>query len=386
MSRLNKQLLFCPGPVNLSASIKNAIVNNEIGHREPEFSVVLESLGNNLLKLYQVKNFKEYHPVFITGSGTAANEAILSSIGHKYITIIANGEFGERLYEISKIHNPHTKILKFKWGEKIDPKTVEFYLQTNKVEAIAMVHHETSIGMLNPILEIGKLAKKHNKMFIVDTVSSAGAEMIDIKKCNISFCSSSASKAIGSLPGASYVIGKIEEFEKLKDIPPRTAYLNLWKFYYFSTHYKQTPNTPAVQTFIALDQALKDIVKESVEGRVQKIARRAQVIRKELEKMGLKFLLEKQEMSNVLTTVMTPDGISIDDLKKKLKERNIVVYDGKGDFKGKVFQIGNIGSLSREDIKYLLSSIKSVLDTINKPKITKRNYNLTQSTHKKHFV
>jgi len=201
-------------------NVREAICKQDICHREVDFDCLLQSIESKLLKLFEIKNTADYRAVVITGSGTAANESILSSVvGDKNILILSNGEFGERLHNISKIHNNNTFLLEFHWGEVLDTKKIEDFLQKQKIEVIAMVHHETSSGMLNPLEEIGKLAKSHGAIFVVDCVSSAGAEVIDLEKCHIAFCSSSSSKAIGSYSGLSFVIGKTQEFEKLKDLP-----------------------------------------------------------------------------------------------------------------------------------------------------------------------
>lgn len=355
------QFLFCPGPVNVDEAVKRAVYN-EIGHREPEFSTLLASINTKVLQMFgQNPKRTEYQPVIVTGSGTAANETTLSSIvGTRRILILSNGEFGERLIEISRLHNPHTVSLEQPWGERLDLTRLEMYLEDTPVDIIAVVHHETSTGMLNPIRAIGAIAKKYKKIYVVDAVSSAGAEKIDIAKCNISFLTTSASKAIGSLPGVSIVVGKKDEFEKLKDIPPRTIYLNLYKFYKFAKEYVQTPNTPAVQSFFALEQALNIILKRS-DAHYTHVKDMAAFCRAGLKKLGLTLLLDEKDMCSVLTNVVAPEYVDVAVLKRRLKERNIVIYDGKGILKNKVFQVSIIGNLDKKDITLFLKNLKEIL-------------------------
>jgi 2-aminoethylphosphonate-pyruvate transaminase len=363
MNTLKKesQFLFCPGPVNITENVKCAAFDNEIGHREPEFSTLLASINTKILKLFEVKSVGKYQSVIISGSGTAANEAVLSSIvGKKRILILSNGEFGERLIEISRLHNPYTLALRHPWGETLDLTRLETSLKKEKVDIIAVVHHETSTGMLNPIKQIGALAKKYKKTFMVDAVSSAGAERIDIERCNISFITTSASKAIGSLPGVSIVVGKKEGFEKLKGIPARTVYLDLYKFYRFATEYTQTPNTPAVQSFFALDRALTNIIERS-EDHYAHVKEMAAFCRKGLQRLGLRFLLDEKDMCSALTNVLSPEYVDVDLLKQHLKKRNIVIYDGKGALKKKVFQVSIIGNLDRKDISIFLKHLGEIL-------------------------
>ena len=127
-----KQLLFCPGPVNVAQNVKTAVYN-EIGHREKDFSIILERLNKKILKLFETKNPSNYHPVFITGSGTAGNETVLSSVtDNDKVLIISNGEFGERLFDISSLHNKNTNHLRFEWGEILDLKIIEENLDSQK--------------------------------------------------------------------------------------------------------------------------------------------------------------------------------------------------------------------------------------------------------------
>ncbi|MBF0382545.1 MAG: alanine--glyoxylate aminotransferase family protein [Magnetococcales bacterium] len=359
---MEKFLLFTPGPVNVATNVRTSISKEDICHREIDFDKLLQSIENKLLKLFEIRDEAKYRAVVITGSGTAANEAILSSVvGNKNILILSNGEFGERLHAISIIHNTNTSLLAFQWGESLDTNVIDLYLQQHDIDVIAMVHHETSSGMLNPLDQIGALSKRNGSLFVVDCVSSAGAETIDMEKDNIAFCSSSSAKAIGSYPGLSFVIGETTEFEKLKMLPVKTAYLNLYKFYKFLNTYSQTPNTPAVPLFFALEEALINILKEGVANRHSKIRRKATFLREGMLNLGLKFLLAPKDMCSVLTTVFVPPHINIDILREKLRDKSIIIYEGKGCFKGRVFQVGNIGELSRKEILFFLATQGNIL-------------------------
>jgi 2-aminoethylphosphonate-pyruvate transaminase len=376
-----KQYLFCPGPVNVASNIKKAVITHEISHREQEFSELKTTLNTNILKLFNL-NPEEYHSVIVTGSGTAANEAVLSSVvAHKHIVVIANGEFGERIYEISKLHNKNTHLLSFGWANPMDLAKIEEYLKNNHVDIVAVVHHETSIGMLNPIEKIGELTKKYHTMFLVDAVSSAGADEINITKSNISFITTSAAKALASLPGISVVVGKISAFEAIKNNPQKTMYLHLPKFYEYSIKYAQTPNTPAVYLFYGLNQAIENILHEGVKNRFALILRRAEKIRKGIKKIGLKALIDEKYMSAVLTTVVLPPHVSFATLQSRLREKHIIVYNGKKEFENKVFQISNIGEMSNDDINYMLEVLNEIFD-VDKIKTNARVLSRSQQAHR----
>jgi 2-aminoethylphosphonate-pyruvate transaminase len=359
---MNKYLLFTPGPVNVAQNVRAAICKEDICHREVDFDRLLLSIENKLLQLFQIKNVNDYRAVVITGSGTAANESMLSSVvGDKNILILSNGEFGERLHNISSVYNTNTHLLDFAWGESFDLEIIETYIKQHHIDVVAMAHHETSSGMLNPLEQIGALCKAQNALFILDCVSSAGAEVIDMEKHHIAFCSSSSSKAIGSYSGLSFIVGRINEFEKLKDLPVKSVYLNLYNFYCFIKNHSQTPNTPAVHLFFALEQALKNILNEGVSNRFASLKRKAILLRQGMRDLNLNFLLDQSKMSSILTTVYVPAYINVETLRKHLREKSIIIYEGKGCFKAKVFQVGSIGELSNKDIQFFLDTLKDVL-------------------------
>lgn len=362
---LDKYLLFTPGPVNVAQTLRRAISREDICHREPDFDDLLASIEQKILSLFQIANRGRYRAVVITGSGTAANEAMLSSVvGKGTILILSNGEFGERLHKTSQIHNKKTHLIEMPWGTPFDLPRIDAYLAAHKIDVVAMVHHETCSGMLNPLGPVGAMAKANGALFVVDGVSSVGAEPVDMEGCNIAFCSSSSSKAVGSYPGLSFVIGRKKHFKKLKTHAAKTTYLNLATFYDFLKTRSQTPNTPAVPLFFALEQALIDILREGVTKRFARILARAELLRVGMRRLNLEFLIDEADMCSMLTTVRVPPSLSVQDIRERLREKSIIIYEGKGCFAGRVFQVGNIGELSDYDIRYFLASLKDVLLTL----------------------
>jgi 2-aminoethylphosphonate-pyruvate transaminase len=245
-----------------------------------------------------------------------------------------------------------------------DLANIGAYLTEHDIDVVAMVHHETCSGMLNPLAEIGALAKISGALFVVDGVSSVGAEAIDMEACHIAFVSSSSSKAIGSYPGLSFVVGRKKHFEHLKRHAPKTTYLNLATFYAFLKHHTQTPNTPAIPLFFALEQALTDILRVGVIKRYARIKARADMLRTGMRRLNLDFLIDEADMCSILTTVRVPPSICVAALRERLREKSIIIYEGKGCFAGKVFQVGNIGELSDYDIRFFLAALKDVLLTL----------------------
>lgn len=360
--RTHRQYLFCPGPVLISSKVREALIASEIGHREVEFSELLNRVRMKLARVFGVKNFHKYADVVLTGSGSAANEAVLGTAGPgKRLLILSNGEFGERLIDLAKFLELDVEALKLRWGLPIHVEEVERLLRRNRIDAVCIVHHETSTGMLNPIDRIGALAKRYHKEFYVDAVSSIAAVPVDVEENEITFCTGSANKAIASVPGLSFVCGKKAAFDALKTARSRSRYLDLYKHFYYHERHYQTPNTPAVNLFFALDAALDDILGTGLERTFAKYQALATQLRLGLKELGFQFFIPEENMSPVLTTVELPQGFEADEFHDRLKRLGYITYPGKGVLRDRVFQVANIGELSARHVTAFLRALAQVI-------------------------
>ena len=358
------QHLFCPGPVNVSEEVKRALMHPDIGHREVEFCSVLGQARKKLSSIFGVHNFLKYTTLIINGSGSAANESVFSSIGReKRVLVLANGEFGDRLVDLSRYYQDDVHTLQLRWGKPFDVEKIEKAIEKYDPDLVAMVHHETSTGMLNPIADVGKLARASGKQFFVDAVSSLAAELVDVEANHITFCTSASNKAVASVCGLSFVCGRVSAFEALRDVRSQTRYLDLYRHYRYESDRNQTPNTPSLSVFFALDAALNQIRREGLERRLQRILRFAQLLRSETSKMGIEPLIPVKQMSRVLTTFRIPDHITYQQLRTGLKQQGFVIYGGKGPLENKVFQVANLGELNEGAIHAFLQALRTTLAT-----------------------
>lgn len=351
--------LMCPGPVNVSQRVLNAMTGSEIGHREAEFSSLLTAIRRNCLEVMNLSTDR-YSMVVITGSGSAANESVLCSAikPDDSIFSLATGEFGRRLGDISSIYNPNTTIHAQDWGTPLDLNAVENYLSSHHVDWVTMVHNETSTGELQPVREVGALCKKYGARLFVDAVSSFMADPLNLDECNITFMSTSSGKAIGMGPGLSLVVGRTEEFEKLSTYPVRNYYLSLARHYSFFVNKQQTPNTPAISLFIAMNEAFKMIIEEGVQNRFQFQALKAKAFRDGLARIGLELIHPDHVLSNAVSTILLPKHVEFADLREALRERGFIVYGGKGPLAGKIFQVSTMGHVDCQDVNDLLNAIQ----------------------------
>ena len=362
-ARKPRPVLLCPGPVLLSAQVMRAVRDTNIGHREPEFSQLLRESASMLKPIVGIDSAdSSYRVAFITGSGTSANEAVLASVGAIGPTlVISNGEFGERLLATARRQNRDVGELCFAWQQPIDLELVADELERRQYHLVVVVHHETSSGMLNPIAAIARLAHRHGALIAVDAISSIGAEVIAADEWGIDILTGSSGKALSAMPGVGIVVVKDHVLERSISMPSGPEYLNLHTHCGYMRDHEQTPNTPAVHVFVSLHAALEQSTAQGVSRSRDVIHSRALFARERLTAMGLEFADYRGMTSSVLTCVTLPDHLSFERLARHLKTRGIVVYNGKGAFTDRIFQIGHIGALRKHDTRDALRQVEAVL-------------------------
>jgi 2-aminoethylphosphonate-pyruvate transaminase len=358
-----RPILLCPGPVMLSKPVREAVANTTIGHREPEFSQLLAETTAMIKPVVGIEpDDPAYQTAIITGSGTAANETLLATLSQLgRILVLSNGEFGERLVEVSSQHSTQVDHLKFKWQQRLDLPAIEQALQSRRYGLVAMVHHETSTGLLNPVGEVARLAHRYGAAISVDTVSSIGAELIAAKAWDVDALTGSSGKALSAMPGAGIVVIKTSLLNRLNPAERRCHYLDLHQLFAFMQNRLQTPNTPAVHVFVSLHAALNQIRDQGAEAFRGVIHHRALYTRRRLKKMGLQYADYGLDSSSVITCVTLPEYLSFAELSAHLKRQGIVVYNGKGPLKDHIFQIGHIGALKYNDTAFALDQLEQLL-------------------------
>lgn len=357
-------LLLCPGPVMLAKEVIRATTNSILGHRESEFSDVLRHTTELLKPVLGInKTDQNYSTIFVSGSGTAANETVLSSIGGLgRMLIISNGEFGERLLDLATIHYKNIDSLHFDWGKVIDLKLLDQQLKQKRYSTVAVVHHETSTGMLNPICEITKIAHNRGARIFVDAVSSIGAEKIQMSHTAIDVLVGTSGKALGAMPGVGIVVAKRKLMEDLKNVQVRSHYLNLRNYHHYMESFEQTPNTPVVNVLMSLYAALSLIDRCGIDTYQKGIRHRAQITRGHLSRLHLPYRSYGKHTSSVLTCVDVPSWITYQHIADHFKAAGIVIYGGKGVYNNRIFQVGHIGALTQANVRYSMRVLKQLAD------------------------
>ena len=350
--------LMNPGPVNVTDRVRDAQLRGDLCHREPEFSDLMLLIRKNLLQAFDIEN--EYSAILITGSGTAALEMAVSSCLNpdRSILVIQNGVYGERIGKMADVYQMSKPTISYNWGEMPRLEAVEQVLQEHtSIEVIAMVHHETTTGLLNPLPEIALLAKRYDKRLLVDCISSLGGDTINFEQYPIDFAVGTANKCLHGLPGVSFVFHRKKDLSRIKDLPARSIYFNLVENLK-AQEQGDTLFTPAIQAHYALDAALEELIEETVDGRIERYRKVSKDLRKGFKEIGFEFLIPESHQSNCLTALKLPNGISYDWLHDKLKENGFIIYAGQGLLNKKIFRIANMGNIESEEINLCLKVLK----------------------------
>jgi 2-aminoethylphosphonate-pyruvate transaminase len=356
---LPRYTLFNPGPVVTSAGVKAALVHYDVCHRDEDYSGVVRRLQQKLRPVFGAS--EEHDMLLLTGSGTAAMEMAVASVvpeGRKILTI-ENGAFGERLGEIARLHKmPHVS-LSCPWGTLPDPAALEAMLAGDPaIAVVAMIHHETSIGVVNPVGAMGRICRARGVTLVVDAVSSLGAEDLDVVRDNIDVCFSSANKCLHSVSGVSFVCVAPTVWPRIADIPPRVYYLDLKRYRRYLTEFAQTPFTPAVSSFFALEKALDELFEQGgVQGRRETYRRRNLLIRRVLTDLGFQSFTNTGRESHTIFTARVPSFVQIDALYARMKDRGFIIYRCKGALGAHHIQIANMGELPDATIDAFLGAM-----------------------------
>jgi len=362
---LNREVLLCPGPVMLSPGVKAAFTRLNIGHRDTRFSDLLLRLRNNCREVF--RSGDQHSILFLGGSATSAIEAVfeLLSPANAKVLVPVNGFFGRRLVEILEIHRIPHLALDFGFGKAIDLAQIEAVLAAERKQpfsAIAMTHHETSAGLLNPVAALHNLVRQYDLKLIVDATSSAGVEDLDVTRDGIDACITTSGKCLHGPPGIGLVCVRRDFLEEFRGIPARSYSRNLHRHHDQLEQNGQTPFTPSVPLFLALDCAIEELLHCGIEERRCNYWKRRDILTAGLTSLDLELfpLPSGCEAASILT-VAVPATFSFDTLYAALKKRGYLIYGCKQPLAPRFFQVAVMGDLEEEDFHQFLKALQSLI-------------------------
>ena len=360
-------VLLNPGPANTSRQVRQALVTPDLCHREPEFFQVMRECRERLVAC--AGGGDALSSVLFTGSGTAAVEATVCSVvpRDRALLVVDNGVYGDRLVKIARAHGIPFEVLTYDITTPVAPGDVEVALRTHPhISHVAVVHHETTTGLLNPVEDVADVAARAGRRVLVDAMSSLFGEPLDPTRDGIDFVMASANKCLQGVPGISFVLGRRTALAALAGQAPRSVYLDLhshWK----AQEADNTPFTPAVQVLHAMREALVELEKESVPARIARYAENARTLRQGMAGLGFDILVPEAARSNILTTFRLRPGVTYDALHDGMKRRGFIIYAGQGDIRTYAFRVANMGTLTPADMRRVVDAFAASLAEVGTP-------------------
>jgi 2-aminoethylphosphonate-pyruvate transaminase len=357
-------ILFTPGPLNTSITVKEAMLR-DLGSRDFEFMRTVQQIRGNLLNLAGVSKETGFEAVIMQGSGTFGIESVITSCvpdeGH--ILILNNGAYGERMKTICRIHHIRFSYLDYAENMVPDISELEKTLISDKtVTHVAMVHCETTTGIVNPLIEAGRVCSNYSKVFIVDAMSSFGAIPINPASMGIDFLISSSNKCIEGVPGFSFIIARKKCLDMCREIH-RTLALDLYQQWEALESTGQFRFTPPTHVLLAFYKALEELETEGgVYGRSKRYHENYTALVKGMNELGFRPYLPEELRSYIITAFYYPDDLRFDfsTFYAALNAKGFSIYPGKLSHVN-CFRIGNIGRIDKIMVQHLIMAIEEVL-------------------------
>jgi aspartate aminotransferase-like enzyme len=357
--------LRIPGPTPCPPQALEAMGRQMINHRGEDFARILNSITGKLKQAFQTKG-----DVFVlTGSGTGGLEAAVVntlSPGDKVLSL-ANGFFGERFADIAEQYGGEVTRLNFGWGKPVDLELVEKTLKaTGNIKAVLATHNETSTGMTNNIGEISAIVRKFEKLLLVDAISSLGCIDLPTDDWNCDIVVTASQKGWMVPPGLAMVSVSEKAWQAHSKAKMPRYYWDFSKARDFLQK-GQTPWTPAISIFYALDVTLDLMLREGLENIFARHARVGQTARSGVKSLGLTIYPDEKYASNTVTAVNATDKIDVAKLIQVLRdEHSVILAGGQQKLSGRIFRIGHLGLVYEKDIESVLEALGKTLPQARK--------------------
>ncbi|MCS7139083.1 MAG: alanine--glyoxylate aminotransferase family protein [Candidatus Nezhaarchaeota archaeon] len=355
------KLLMIPGPTNVPPRVLEAMNRPIVDHRGPEFEALYTELLENLKYYFQTS----WDVIPFTASGTGAIESVISNTivpGDK-VLVPLYGNFTNRIKDVVEVYGGKTVTIKVPEREAVTAEQIEEALAREKVKLVFVVFNETSTGVVVRDLEkISEIVHEHGALIAVDAISGLGGDELPVGKWQIDFCISASQKCLAAPPGVSMVSVSDRAWEVIKSMRPRSHYFDLMYHKKFFLERRQTPFTPAVQIFAAVNEALKLLKEEGLENRIKRHKVCAEAFYKAIESMNLACYAKPEFRSRTVIAFEVPKGLREEDIRRIMREKyNIYIAGGMADLRGKIIRIGSMGIVDQSIVMTTISALECTL-------------------------
>jgi len=359
-----KRILLGPGPSPVDDRVLSAMAAPVLGHLDPLFLQCMDDVQSLLRYVFETEN-RVTIPISATGS--AGMEAALVNIiepGDE-VVVCVNGVFGERMRDIVERAGGKPLVVEAKWGEAIDATRIQTALASSKPRALALVHAETSTGVLQDLSGLAEMAHDHGALFIVDAVTSLGGHPVGIDRSGIDICYSGTQKCIGAPPGLSPITLNERALDRIRSRTSKVQswYLDITMVERYWGDDRTYHHTAPISMNYALREALRLIHEEGLERRWRRHEQNHRALVAGIEAMGLSMAVAPDQRLWSLNAVSVPEGVEDARVRSHLLDENIEIGGGLGPLKGKIWRIGLMGSGStRENVLLVLDALHRALN------------------------
>ena len=358
-----EKLLFTPGPLTTSVTVRQAMLH-DVGSLHFDFNDRVRFIREQLLSIAGLSRADGWEAVLLQGSGTYGVESVFATCipPDGKVCVVTNGAYGERMIRILQHFQICHVALRSPESEPPDLHLLDERLTADPdITHIAAVHCETTTGLLNPIVELGRLSRRHGCVFVLDAMSSFGAVPIDFTESGIDVLISSANKCLEGVPGFSFVLAR-REMILANEKHARSLSLNLADQLRGFDKNGQFRFTPPTHTLLAFEQALKEFfVEGGVAARQQRYQANHAALIAGMRQLGFKPFLSPDVQGWIITAFHCPDDLRFrfTDFYQRLSEKGFIIYPGKLT-DAETFRIANIGHLFEADIRALVAAVADV--------------------------
>jgi len=358
----NDRILLGPGPSLTAPRVMRAMAAPTVSHLDPLMLRLLDDVRERLLRTFRAAEGS--FAFAVSGTGTSGMETTVANLVREgtRATVIVTGYFGDRLAQMCERYGATVSRLDVEWGRAVDHDALRAQLKASPADVVAMVHAETSTGVLNPIQPLAAIAREHGALTIVDAVTSFGGHPLDVGGWGLDAVYSCTQKCLGGPSGlAPVVFGPRALAQRVKC---RSFYfdLTLLEDYWLRRKYHHTMSSTLVY---AIDEALAIVEEEGLDARWQRHERNHRALLDSLTTLGLSVLPRDGERLWTLNAVRVPDGVDEAAVRKHLLEHfNVEIGAGLGPLAGKIWRIGLMGASSSPQLIVLLrGALESALAT-----------------------
>ncbi|HID04325.1 MAG TPA: alanine--glyoxylate aminotransferase family protein [Aigarchaeota archaeon] len=360
------RILMIPGPTDVDQRVIDAMRRQMIDHRSGDFRVMMRELEERSRRIFQTEN----DVYLLTCSGTGGVEFAVANLVDKddRVLVPVFGVFGERLAEACEFYTRNVVRVEIPLGRAADPEVLKKALDENKdVNVVAFPYNDTSTGTICHDLEgIMRICRERGVYTIVDAVSILGGRDIPVDRLGIDVCITGSQKCLAAPPGVALVSFSERAYEKARRKEKRPHYLDVTKYRHFLRDRAETPFTPVITIFFALNESLRIILEEVGFGKwVRRHEAGAEALYKGLERLGVSFMTEPRYRSPTVIALNPQQGIDAEEIRRVMRERfSIMIAGGLAKFRGKMFRIANIGNISQQRILLTIEALGKTLNIL----------------------